>query len=184
MIKFKWYFVNKDYIDYLKKYDKFIQNINYGENALKPYVGIVFKINNFNYFAPISSMKNKYQNLKEDKDLIKIKSNKKVLGIINLNNMLPITLNQVQELKFNNIEQFRKFKNGYEKEKYISLLNRELVVINKRSEEIIIKSKFIYFEKINNPNSNLSKRCCNFKLLEEKCQKYENEHLIEKYKYN
>ena len=179
MVKLQWYVVNKRYIKYLQKYDNLVQNVNYGKNALKPYIGIILEVNNFDYYVPISSFKKKYYNKNEGKDLIKLKAGTKILGIINLNNMIPITYNQVEKLSFKNIENYRSFKNEQEKIKYINLLNYELNIINKRMTEILRKSRALYNEKIDNPDSPLSKRCCNFKLLEQKCLEYEkNTNLI------
>ena len=169
MVKLKWYVVNNEYVEYLKKYDKLVQN-NY---ALKPYIGIVFEIKNFKYYAPISSTKEKYQKFNEGKDIIKILDNGVLLGVINLNNMIPIKQEVIDVLNFSNIEKYRSFKNKLDKNKYISLLNKELSLINKKREEIYSKSNFLYNEKIKNPNSKISQRCCNFSLLEKKCLEYE-----------
>lgn len=54
--KLKWYIADKDYISYLKQYDDKVENINYSAK-LKPYIGIVVNINEFNYYVPISSAK-------------------------------------------------------------------------------------------------------------------------------
>ena len=46
-----WYLVDGNYIDYLKSFDNKVGNVNYG-SAIKPYIGVVFKMNgtNNNYF--------------------------------------------------------------------------------------------------------------------------------------
>ena len=37
----KWYAVKKEYIDYLKKWDKKIPNVDYG-NRMKCFIGVIF----------------------------------------------------------------------------------------------------------------------------------------------
>lgn len=56
--KLKWYIVDKEYVNYLKKYDNKVENITYNAR-LKPYIGIIISINKFNYYVPISSAKEK-----------------------------------------------------------------------------------------------------------------------------
>lgn len=41
-------------------------------------------------------------------------------------------------------------------------------------EKIKKNAMKLYYEKANNPTSNLSKRCCDFKLSEEKSRIYKN----------
>ena len=46
-----------------------------------------------------------------------------------------------------------------------------------RKEEKIKANAFkLYNEKTNRPNSKISKRCCDFKVLEEKCRKYKRDY--------
>ena len=42
--KLKWYIADKEYINYLKKFDDKVENINY-KDRLKPYLGILININ-------------------------------------------------------------------------------------------------------------------------------------------
>ena len=58
-------------------------------------------------------------------------------------------------------------------EKYNNLLKEQLYWLNRNSEKLYNKSKKLYDKYINNTlNENIVKRCCNFKLLEEKCKDY------------
>ena len=61
-----------------------------------------------------------------------------------------------------------------EKHLYISFLSFELGLINDKIDKIKSNAVELYNEKINRPNSKISKRCCDFKLLEEKCREYKN----------
>lgn len=171
--KLKWYVVDNEYVNYLKKFDDKVENINYSER-LKPYVGILIKINEINYYVPISSVKEKHYKMNEDMDFIKIMENNRILGVLNLNNMIPIDNENVRILKYKEINEYRKFKNDKEKHQYISFLSFELGLINDKIEKIKSNAEELYNEKINRPNSKLSKRCCDFRLLEEKCKEYKN----------
>ncbi len=169
--KLKWYVANKEYVNYLRKFDSRVENINY-DKKLKPYIGILITINEFNYYVPISSAKEKHYKIKEGMDFIKIKQDEKIIGVLNLNNMIPISSDNIKELKYKEIEKYRTFSNDKEKLLYISFLNFELNLINKKMEKIKKNAMKLYMEKTNNPNSKLSKRCCNFKLLEQKSTIY------------
>ena len=171
--KLKWYVVDKEYVSYLKKFDDKVENINYTER-LKPYIGILITINEINYYVPISSVKEKHYQMNEDMDFIKIIENDRILGVLNLNNMIPIDNENVRVLKYKEIDEYRKFKNDKEKHLYISFLSFELGLINDKIDKIKSNAVELYNEKINRPNSKISKRCCDFKLLEEKCREYKN----------
>ena len=63
--------VNSNYCDYLRKFDnKVVYNV--GNKELRPFVGILFKIDKCEYFAPLSSPKEKHKKLKNTIDLLKI----------------------------------------------------------------------------------------------------------------
>lgn len=67
----KFYEVDSEYIKFLKENgDKRIPNIDY-EKHKKFFSGVVLSINNFNYFAPVSSYNKKVHTafLIKDKDL-------------------------------------------------------------------------------------------------------------------
>lgn len=169
--KLRWYIVNKEYVSFLQKYDKKVENIDY-QVKLKPYIGIVIKINDFNYYVPISSAKEKHYKMKEDMDFIKIIKNNKILGVLNLNNMIPILDEDISVLKYKDISQYRNFDSEKNRKLYISFLDLELKLINKKYRKIREFALKLYEEKQNNPNSKISQRCCEFKLLEKMCMSY------------
>lgn len=169
--KLKWYIADKEYVNYLRQFDDKVENIEYN-TKLKPYIGILITINEFDYYVPISSAKEKHYKIREGMDFIKIMQDDRIIGVLNLNNMIPISDENVQVLKYKDIEKYRDFSSDKEKTLYISFLSFELDLINDKMEKIKKNAIRLYNEKINNPISNLSKRCCNFKLLEEKGQLY------------
>ncbi len=166
-----WYVVDKKYISYLQKYDKNVQNINYGEK-LKPYIGIIFQVNNFDYYVPISSVKDKHYKISSP-EMYKVQEKGKIFSVLNLNNMVPIMPEEVKLLKYSEISKYITFDSIYEEKKYIALLSKELNLINKNKEKLIAQAKRVYLGKEKFPDSKISKRSCDFKLLEKKCLEYE-----------
>ena len=60
-------------------------------------------------------------------------------------------------------------------EKYMKLLKEQLYWLRRNSVKLYEKSKKIYDKYVDGTlNPNIYKRCCNFKLLEEKCSEYNN----------
>lgn len=169
--KLKWYIVDKSYVNYLRQYDEKVENIDYN-TKLKPYIGILVNINGFNYYVPISSAKEKHYNIKEGMDFIKIVQDGKIIGVLNINNMIPIQDDNVVLLKYKDIDNYREFESEKEKKLYISFLSFELDLINAKTDKIKKSALKLYNEKANNPMSNIAKRCCDFKLLEEKSKLY------------
>lgn len=69
--RFKIVKVDYKYCDYFRKFDNRI-SYNAGMKELRPFIGILFSIDDFEYFAPLSSPKPKHMNLTNTVDLIKI----------------------------------------------------------------------------------------------------------------
>ncbi|MCU9998274.1 type III toxin-antitoxin system ToxN/AbiQ family toxin [[Pasteurella] aerogenes] len=84
--------INGDYVKYLKSFDNNVQN-NYDNSVRKkPYVGVVLNMNGKDYFAPLTSPKDKHLKLRDsDPTTFKIKHNGKFIGSVLLNNMIPAT---------------------------------------------------------------------------------------------
>ncbi len=87
MDNIKFYEVSEDYVDYLVPHAPHLfRNKKQGQQNSRKYIGVVLHINEMNYFAPLSSFKDKYHKMNETLDLIKIKN----YSVINLNNMFPV----------------------------------------------------------------------------------------------
>lgn len=144
----KLYYINQDYIDYLRQFD---DRVFYNKRTTRPYVGVVFRHNGFNYFAPLASPKFKHQKLKASAiDIFKIKNGE--LGMLNINNMIPTPkecliecLSLVNEVTYKNLLQEQiTYLNDYKK----SLLGK-VKQFRKRYQKGYL-------------NSIILKRCCNF----------------------
>ena len=156
--------LDTDYCNYLREYDNKVP-YNYKEKELRPFVGVLFRIDNLMYFAPLSSPKPKHLKLKTKLDFLKIDNGK--LGAINFNNMLPVTQNNIIKLDLDK-ECLTK-----SEEKYTKLLKEQIYWLNRNDDKLYGRSKKLYDKYINGTlDPNTAKRCCNFKLLEEKCKEY------------
>ena len=124
----------------------------------RAYIGIVLQVNGLDYFAPLSSFKEKHKRMQETLDFIKIKR----YAVINLNNMFPI---QSKDYTYLNFSKERD-------SKYKSLLLAEYRYIKSIQEKIRKNASLVYKLKISGETSSLTKRCNDFLLLEEKCRKY------------
>lgn len=156
--------IDKEYCDYLRKFDNKVP-FNYKEKELRPFVGVLFEVNNFMYFAPLSSPKKKHLRLKAKLDFLKIDGGK--LGTINFNNMLPVTKNNIIKIDLN------KKCNKKSEQRYIKLLKEQIYWLNRNDEKLYGRSKKLYDKYVNNTlDIRTRNRCCNFKLLEDKCKKY------------
>jgi len=156
--------VNSEYCDYLRKYDNKVA-YNKNEKELRPFIGILFKIDVYEYFAPLSSPKTKHRNMKNTLDFLKIKDGE--LGAVNFNNMIPVNEDNYVLINLN------KRKLNEQEIKYQNLLKEQLKWLNKNYNQVKNKS-FRLYELYNNEKlpQNIKQRCCNFKLLEEKCMEY------------
>lgn len=167
----QWYIVDKEYVNYLRSKDLKVERIDY-EDKIKPYIGVVLEIEQYRYYVPISSVKPKHYKIKDKIDLYKIENNGTILGVLNINNMIPIREECVKKLKYTEIEKYRNFESFREKNNYIQLLDKELKIINENEIKIIKNAEKLY-ELVNKyPFSKLAKRTCNFKILEEKCLEF------------
>ena len=162
--KFKIVKVESDYCDYLRKFDYRVP-YNAGKKDLRPFIGVLFMVKNCEYFAPLASPKPKHKNLKNSLDLLKIDKGEN--GIINFNNMIPVTNENYQEFDLD-----KKANNKEEKFRLI-LLQKQLRWLTQHRKEVLDKSLLLYnLYKNDKLPKNVRERCCNYPLLEQKCQEY------------
>ena len=154
--------VDTKYCDYLRKFDALVP-LNHAKNENRPFIGILFQIHNVEYFAPLSSPKKKHLQMHNMIDFIKIDRGR--LGAINFNNMIPVTPN--------NYEIIDLYADDFEHAKYLTLLRKQLNWLNRNKIKIIFKADNLYALYLGKLlPENIMNRCCNFKLLEEKCREY------------
>lgn len=161
-MKLKFYEVDSEYIKYLKENaDDKIPNLEY-ENHKKFFCGIVLTINNFNYFAPVSSYNKKAHTvfLIMDKDR---KTNElKPISSLRFSFMFPCPIEYLNQKDFSK-----------EDGKYRNLLIKELNYCNENREKIKKLANMVYKLGLNEKTRERF-NICDFKKLEEKCLEYIN----------
>ena len=149
-----------EYCNYLHYYEPkipFVEN----EKENRPFVGVVLCVNGKNFFAPLTSPKPKHISMRDMQDFLKIDHGN--LGGINLNNMIPIPKRYLSKIDIEQIQDI----------KYKIMLKSQIDWINKNALRINNRARNLYYLVIQNKaNKKLIDRCCDFKLLEYKCQEY------------
>lgn len=161
-----FYVVDKDYIKYLSEFDK---HVSYNKDEIghsRPYLGIVLKVNNFDYFVPLYSYKEHYLKYKNNPSFFFIYDRKnRPLSIIKFSAMIPILRNSDVISKLNYNEQDKKYRD---------LISAEYRYINSYKEEIYKRANKMYISVTKHKNNFLKTIACDFKLLENKCLEYNN----------
>lgn len=156
--KLYFYEVEDDYIEYLSKFDTKIMYAKRENRKFKrKYIGILFEIMGKYYIAPLSSFKEKHEKIKEKIDFIKI-GNK---AVVNLNNMFPVQLEHIKKVE---IEEEKDYN-------YKELLRNEYKLCVPKFKTIIENANILY-KQVVIYKMKIATRCCDFKILEEKCEQY------------
>lgn len=158
MERLKFYNIDDEYISYLYQFDI---RVPYNKNSKRPYIGIIFNINGITYFAPMFSPKQQHSTYKSNATHINITDN---LGMIKLNNMIPVNKEDLRYIDFNKIKD-KKYKNLLIQQNNFIQLNADRI----RNTAIKLY-KFVTVDK----KTFFTKLCCDFILLEEKCREYKN----------
>ncbi len=162
-MKIKFYHVSDKYLSYLSMFDDKVPDASGIEfRHQRFFCGIILKVNNVNYFAPISSKTKAMAS-----NVIILNRHKRPLGSIGLSHMFPVPLSEVK------IKDFSK-----EEKIYRDLLSNELFFCNKNRGLIYGKAAWVYRE-AHIPGSLMNNVCCDFALLEAKCREFQNDFEIE-----
>ena len=153
------YDVDEEYRDFLRKFD---YKVSMKEN--RRFYGILVTENNTDYCIPFSCQIKK----RNTKLTINIKHKNITIAQLLINNMIPVASSSIKIVDINNDKQ-----KGYLKDEVVYLKDEEVIKeILKKSENVIKVMKdnkhcdYEFFKKI----------CCNFQLLEEKCNEWERIH--------
>lgn len=162
------YHIDTRYCHYLRRFD---EKVPYNEGRKKrPFIGIVITIHAVDFFAPLTSPKQKHRKMHDRMDFIKMDQGR--LGAINLNNMIPVAqgLFQRVNLDFNAQDQagMRDYK---------LLLRRQNAWCNEHRQVILQAAVNLYLQiTLAQAPMAVQARCCNFYrdmlLLKEYCQFY------------
>ena len=142
--------ISDEYVNYLKTYfySTMLDNKEGRRIHSRKYIGIVFEINGFKYFAPLSSPKKSDYNsdgsIRSSSKIVlrmvaNVKTSPYLLGTIKLNNMIPVPESEITEYNFNHESD----------SKYKDLIHNELIWIQRNTTSIQKAAKRIYSIKIN-----------------------------------
>jgi protein AbiQ len=154
-----FYEVSADYISFILRVDPKIPKVDYSATSKydKFLCGIVLKVNNYNYFAPISSFKTPQRT-----NIIIQNEEGKSLSSIRFSFMIPVPLCAIT------VKDFSKESSPY----YRRLLDWELKYCQKNEKAIYRKAKYVYNTVVSNRDPIMVKNCCNFTALEVACDEY------------
>ena len=159
MDSIKIYQVDSEYVDYLAPYAPHLfHNKKTTQKNERKYIGVILHINDLDYFAPLSSFKDKHKRMKESVDFLKIKN----YAVINLNNMFPVPENYYTYVDISKESDF----------KYKALLLAEYRFIKSIQNKIRKNAEIIYKLKNSGEDTSLTKRCNDFIKLEKLCCLY------------
>ncbi len=172
-----WVIVDEKYLDYLREFEPRIPYSNYGEANMKPFFGALFEVDDLIYVTQVSHPQTRHLTMHNALDFHKIylpndslSLTDRLAAVVNLNYMFPLPKTMLKFLDYSTIEQHRTFSSLSEKSKYIDLLKKEMIEINKSG--IDKKALRLYELKLNYPDNKTSRRCVNFKFLEDKAKTY------------
>ena len=169
----KFYQIDMKYVRELAKASDNVMSISPQTNKNnRPFVGIIILINGMRYCVPLTSPKEKFKNKNNAIDFVRIRDNTKldehgqgkIIGALNFNNMLPVNETVVKLIDI----KIRKY-DDYATIEYKKLLTKQLDWCQKNEDSIISHANKTYTMVTRYPerNHNLTRRCCDFKKLEQ-----------------
>lgn len=150
------YKIDNDYIEYLRVFDR-----RMSMKGKRKFYGILVQSNNIDYYIPFTSKIDKKTN---SKLTVNIRYSGKIIAKLLLNNMIPVQEKYTMLVDVKNHKQRTYFENE------LRYLRNSKVI-----EELIKKINNIFSilsDKNNSDYEFFHKLCCNFKLLEKKCNEY------------
>jgi len=159
MDNIKLYRVSNTYVEYLLPHAPHLyHNSQTSQQNERPYIGVVLHINNLDYFAPLSSFKEKHRRMSNGLDFIKVKN----YAVINLNNMFPVPQGCYTYINISKEHD----------PQYKALLLAEYRCLKSIQDKIRKNALTLYRLKIKGEKSSLTRRCNDFLKLETLCKKY------------
>ncbi len=181
---FKFYEVDPSYLAYIHSYDSEVYYNPSYHISKKPFLGIVVKIENYKYFIPLSSAKEKHKKWKNvadshfliyeiisnaisiDKDIYKPFSdteNMHILAVLDIKKMIPVPDGSYSPIEFDLLEA-----------RYRDLFLKEYAFCLSVKDKILKKVKKIYLQQ--KRTNKIHTAYCNFSLCEEALEKWSETH--------
>ena len=164
-MKISFYYVDEEYIDYLKKREitergfTTVPNMKYHKNDKFVY-GVVLKVNEVDYYVPFSH----YNKPQEDNILVKIDyhKEKRIAGSLRFNYMIPVPKRSLIPVDFSVFDENRKV-----------MLQKEYRACLSMLSQILKRAMKTYNRVVNHVDDELSRNSCLFELLEIACKEYD-----------
>ena len=154
MSELKLYEISEEYISYISTVEKNIFSSKENDrNHTRKYLGIVYSINGYNYYIPLSSPKNSDYRMENGVQkirgsivpIIRITSQSssgelELKGTLKLSNMIPVP---ASELTLYDVEHEQDLF-------YKALIHKEMLFIRKNKNKIVQNAKILYKQKQEN----------------------------------
>jgi len=142
---------------------QFDPKVSYDCTGARKFIGVLFAIGVKQYYAPMSSPKPKHAKISgKALDIYKLDGGK--LGVINLNNMIPVLGSVIIDIDIRQEPDIR----------YRTLLMNQARIIRAEGDKIKKKAQVLYKIVLSGRFPLLNSRCCQYALLEAKCAAYKS----------
>ena len=177
----QWFLLDKAYLDYLREFDSFVPSLDGYGGKFKPFFGKLFSVDQIDYYAPISSGKQKHTQFRETNLFYKVylhnetdeeKLVQKPVAVIDLKHIGPVPSAQATPLANESILNNDAYGSLSEKSKYLVLLRQELAWVNHNEERIVENAKILHNKCMTIESFHIHKRCLNLRLLEQKAKEF------------
>lgn len=180
MEELKIYSITDEYIAYLRKHNSNVySNKQNHRTHTRKYIGVVIKIEDYDYYIPMSSPKETDYQVAGNQKVIKKSivpivrivcknslGEKELKGTLRISHMIPVPKD---ELILYDLE------NETDK-KYKDLVSDEIIFIRKNKDKIIKNAGILYRQKENNDTSaGYVKSALDYKALEKLCDQYQGD---------
>ena len=163
------YLIDMKYIRNLARADDRVMSVSpQSGKKTRPFVGIVVVCGTREYCVPLSSPKPKHKSMKNDVDFTKIMDGEKLIGVMNFNNMIPVTESCITPLNLRITGKDDATARNYKK-----MAAKQLDWCQRNQDTIIKKANKLYkMVQAEKASGFLKKRCCDFRKLEVVMQKW------------
>jgi protein AbiQ len=177
MDKLQLYNVSDRYINYLRKTEKKVYSSKEGQRShMRKYLGVVFEIQGYKYYIPLSSPKESdYVEIAGRKEIrkstltiIRITADsesgeKELKGTLRISNMIPVP---DEELKLYDVEK-------EQDSLYKDLIQKEIIFIRKNKKKIMKNAELVYKQKKEGKSTaSYMNAILDFEKLEKLCNNY------------
>jgi protein AbiQ len=162
------YSISDDYIEYLRKvFPRVYSNKITNRTHTRKYLGVVFKLNDFNYYIPLSSPKDAHDYItlngkkvirKDSIIVIRMVVKGTLKGTLQIGTMIPVPDKALIQYNLQDEQDIS----------YKELVQDEIIFIRKNANRIVKTAKLLYSKKTKSTHKNpVIDRVLDFKSIEE-----------------